>query len=175
MTDVMQNKNNNLHLAIDPSSNCVGISVWEATGKFITSAQIVAPESPFVSTRLYFLHKKFNDWFNVNFPGSFVTLVVIERISQRQASYALLYSAGALLSMSFIKARVGVKEQVVPPVWKKYVRLAGSSMQDPKGVLALKGVGWKTGIDKMSEDEADSIMLYLGWRAHNKMQVNWKQ
>ncbi len=166
---------NNLHLAIDPSSNCMGVSLWFSDGTFFSSSQITTPTCVYLSERLYLLRKKFEEWFQKTAPNGFVTSVVVERISQRQMSYALLYSAGAVLALPFIKAKVGVKDQLVPPVWKKHVRLWGSHMSDPKGVPALKGIGWKTNLATLTEDEADSIMLYLGWRAENKMPVNFKQ
>ncbi len=92
------------------------------------------------------------------FSDNSIDLVFTEVVKNKHVSLV----SGALSIVEGIDGKVIF---VSPSSWKAFARRNGAKDKDPKGIKSLQEMGWKK--ELTSEDEADSIMIYMAWRAKN--------
>jgi hypothetical protein len=169
-----------VHVAIDPASHATGIAVFTLDGKYIDSFTVKVNAGIIPTMRLYFMRKKFTEIWTERYGVNCVAnLAVIEHMPPGNS--AILQTAGgAILSSGKISADMGYSEYVSVQSWKFFCRSLGCHDKSPKGISALKAIGWSYPLPS-TDDEADAILLYLTSRWRKKMAIwlgdngNWLQ
>lgn len=161
----MTPKEQGLVLSIDQASNAAGVSLWQNGELLATMVLKAAKATDPMSARLrqqveqltVFLSKHVGD-------GGMITKILFEGVRAR----LVMTTVGAFLTCPLINAKVHPTASFVESfAWKKYARDRGAteaSFKDIKGVKALRDIGFDVdGFGIESDDEADSVLIYLTW------------
>lgn len=148
-------------VSIDPSSTSCGISVFTTKGKYLDGFCIKVSSGIPSSQRLYFMRKKFIEEWEFRYgKETMASLCTLENLPMSR--YAVLSNAaGAILSSGKITADLLPRCYISPSQWKFFSRELGCFMKDPKGVTALKAIGWQYSLEGVNDDVADSILIFL--------------
>lgn len=153
-------------LSIDPASRKAGVSLW--FGDVYIASEALSSSLVTWSERANDLRIKLQAFISRYVPkNEFITLVVIELVPKIvEPSVQLI--AGAIIAEERYKVNPTRKCFVSPSSWKAFARKNGCKEKDPKGVSALKDIGWDFDINPVtSDDVADSILIYLTWLRKN--------
>lgn len=144
----------------------MGIAVFGKDYKFICSKALRANRSEPAAKRLYLIRKQFEKWWEREFKGEKIAVTVIEQLPPSQPKASLPISPGSVVSQPGNYSTLGEDTHIPVQSWKAMCRDFGYAHKDPKGLPALKGIGWKFKMPK-TDDEADAILLFLCY--------NWSQ
>lgn len=151
-------------LSIDPASNLCGVSLWK-NGSYYTSTVLKSRNSrdPF-SIRMQTICTDLATFLDLHIKDEKIETVVSESVRSRLVSLCL----GSIIVSPYIVANIKPNETfIVPSQWKAYCKRHGATgpTKDIKGVKALIEIGWDMKKHPvMSQDEADSILIYLTWK-----------
>lgn len=159
-----------VQVSLDPASKAFGVAVFSSKGEFIDSFTVNVSEGIIPTMRLYFIRKKFiEEWEKRYGINCIANLAVIEHLPPGNS--AILQNAGgAILSSGKISASLEYSDFITPSMWKAFCKDLGCRDKQPKGVPALKSIGWEYSLPT-SEDEADAILLYLCSRWRKKQHI----
>lgn len=159
-------------MCIDPASNQCGITLWEYSSeeyRLVASRTLnsLSSKQPF-SQRLLTIRSQLDSFLEENgfSEENPITFVVCEGVRSRLVQLSL----GAFLALPAVCVRLHPKHNFVEATsWKALARSRGASgpLKDIKGKKALKEIGWSSDIEISSDDEADSVLIFLTWEARN--------
>lgn len=143
-------------LSIDPGTHQAGVSLWH--GEELVGHMTITPAyhmSKFTS-RAATMRDKFEGF--LKFHGCPPISKIIAEDVRNKVTFA---SIGALTSLPKLDCDI-----VYFPIqtWKKWARDHGCKEKDPKGVPALKAIGWPE-CGGLSDDVADSILIFHAYCA----------
>lgn len=152
-------------VSIDQASNAAGVSLWK-DGHFM-GAEVLTSNSPADSLgkRLSAQVSKLETFLHDLLPsGAEVKVVLFEGVRSR----LVLTTVGAFVTCSFLRGcKIHPRHSFIESAsWKNWARKHGATAErtaDIKGVKALEDIGWNEQ-RIMSDDIADSILMYLCWR-----------
>lgn len=149
-------------LSIDPASHSCGIAVWTIEGQYVSSNVFKATESE-TFRRYYNLQTQIWEWLDNLFGEEYIIVkCILEQIPKLvTGDPALPFAASALLTHRKNKSDLKEHHMIAPQSWKYVARMLGAN-EKPKGIVALKeiGWGWKT---PANDDEADAILIFIGY------------
>jgi Holliday junction resolvasome RuvABC endonuclease subunit len=153
-------------LSIDPASHACGVALWTPEGQFIASNVFRANEQE-TFRRYYRLRESIWMWVEETLgPDYLVIYCVIEQIPKLvTGDPALPFSASALLTHAKNVSDMKEHNMIAPQSWKYVARMMGAG-EKPKGIVALKQMGW-TWKTPANDDEADAILIYIGHQIFN--------
>jgi hypothetical protein len=159
----VKSKENGFILAVDPASNNCGVSLWK-DGAFCASRLLQSHHytDPF-SVRMQTILNGLESFLIVEMPPEAkVHTIITEGVRSRMLQTCI----GSLIVSKYIYADLSPKTSFVEPQqWKSWAKKHGANCDPIKGIPALRGVGWDMKkFPVTSDDEADSILLYLTWR-----------
>lgn len=154
-----------LQLSVDPGSRQMGVAVFGKDYKFITSWALKSSREQPAAKRLYLIRKRFEKLWEEHFKDEKIVLTVIEQLPPSQPKASLPISPGAVVSQPYNFSTLGEDTHIPVQTWKAMCRDLGYDHRDPKGIPALKGIGWKWPLPK-TDDEADAIILFLCYCWH---------
>lgn len=159
-----------VQISLDPASKAFGIAVFTVKGEYIDSFTIHVAEGIIPTMRLYFMRKKFIEEWEKRYGVSCVAnLCILEHIPPSNIAI-LQNAAGAILSSGKVSADLLFQDYISPTSWKCFCRELGCRDKDPKGLTALKSIGWQYPLPD-SDDSADAIILYLCSRWRKKLVI----
>jgi hypothetical protein len=151
-------------LAVDEASNDAGVSLWK-NGILVDTTVLWGHKDPVYSRRLVFQVAQLGEFLAKHLrPDEKIGKVVFEGVKNR----LVLVTVGAYLTCPYLDAKLHQKYSFIESSsWKKWAQSKGATgpFKEIKGVKALTEAGWdcaRMGI--VSEDIADSILIYLTWR-----------
>lgn len=161
-----------VQISIDPSSTSTGISIFDQAGKYLDGFCIKVSSGIIPSMRLFHLRNKFIEEWERRLGGKIqANVCTLEHLPPTKFS-VLGVAAGAILSSGKISADLSPSCYIPPPRWKYVARQLGCKDKDPKGVSALRSIGWEFDYAGLNEDTADSILIHLASRWY-KQQILW--
>jgi hypothetical protein len=151
-------------LAIDQASNCAGASLWH-DGTILDTTTLNAKKTHAIGRRLVTQIVQLDAWLDSKSLAEPIRTLIFEGVRAR----LVLITVGAFTSSKYLQdCKLNAKHSFVESLsWKNWARKRGAAgpIKDIKGVKALQDIGWdmlKFPVE--SDDEADSILIYLAWR-----------
>jgi len=161
----MWDKERGWGLSIDQASMLAGVSLWfNGTLKAYTTLEGGTRKTP-MSNRLKAQVEQLDAFLDAHLKDDeCVSFVLFEDVKAKQVQMI----CGAYLTSARINCKISKDSLVHTRTWKSWAQRmgAGGPIKDIKGVAALEATGWdfnKYPTD--SDDIADSILMYLAWRA----------
>lgn len=154
-------------LSIDPASISCGVAVWTLDGQYVQSANFKS-NSAETFRRYWSLRTQIWDWLQSLFLNQDfrITQCIIEQIPKLvTGDPALPFAASALLTHEKNISDLKEHHMVAPQSWKYVARMMGAG-EKPKGIVALKQMGW-TWKTPANDDEADAILIYIAYAILN--------
>lgn len=154
-------------LAIDQASNCAGVSLWYNGRLHSTTTLNSTRSTDPLPKRLQTQVPQLTQFLERQLPkGDRVSQVLFEGVRSR----IVLVTVGAFLTCpGLAHCKVSAATSFVESsTWKYWAKRHGATgpVKDIKGIKALSETGFPPEqINLMStDDEADSVLLYLAWR-----------
>ena len=156
-------------LSIDQASNQAGVSLWSADGVLLNTCVLASqskkdPFSKRVTDQIVQL-EAFLD--TVLDPKEIITHVLFEGVRSR----LVLVTVGAFMTCTRLNAGLSAQHSFVESrTWKAWAKRHGAKafISDVKGVESLLETGFNMPVGMpLTEDIADSIMMYLAWKEKN--------
>jgi hypothetical protein len=150
-------------LSIDPASFSAGIALWTPDGQYVASKVFRATQQE-TFRRYHTLNTMIWEWVaQIGGADALVVCCIVEQIPKLVThNPALPFSASALLVNQRNVSDLKEQHMVAPQTWKWIARKMGAGLQ-PKGILALKEIGWLWKTPE-NDDEADAILIFLAHR-----------
>lgn len=153
-------------LSIDQASNTAGVSLWrDGHLKAHTVLRSNASTDSFAK-RLQTQVPQLTSFLNAHLPPKIkITKILFEGMKAR----LVLCTIGAFLTCDRLDTKLHATHSFVESSsWKKWAQSHGATgpFKEIKGVKALRETGYP--VDSLgisSDDTADSILIYLTWRA----------
>lgn len=159
-----------VHVGLDPASHAFGVSIFTQNGEYIDSFTVKVSEGIIPTMRLYFMRKKFTEIWTERYGVNCIANVAVIEHMPPGNSAILQNAGGAILASGKISAEVGYLDYISVPSWKFFARQLGCHDKSPKGISALKSIGWTYPLPT-TDDAADSILIYLASRWRRKQYV----
>lgn len=161
----MKIKEQGFVLSIDQASNNAGASLWyNGELKATKCLAATSPKDP-ISKRLQTQVRGLELFLDEHLPADAeIRQILFEGVRAR----LVLCTVGAFLTPARIQAKLSPKHNFVESTsWKKYAQRLGALgvLAEIKGIPALRQIGFD--VDRygiVSQDVADSILMYLCWR-----------
>lgn len=161
-------------MCIDPASNECGVTLWylnpeKAQYEILASKTLssLSSKQPY-SQRLLTIRNQLGSFLEENgfSEESPISFVVCEGVRSRLVQVSL----GAFLALSSICVRLHPQHSFIEATsWKAFARSKGATgpLKDIKGLKALEEIGWKSDVEIKTDDEADSVLIFLTWETRN--------
>lgn len=153
-------------LSVDPASRLCGVSLYR-NKEYIASISLESNLKTW-SKRTADMRAQLQKFVSEHLPkGETITRAVMELVP-KICEPSIQMAGGAILSDPLYNFDISRKYLVSPSTWKAYAKRKGSKEKDPKGVSALRAIGFP--VDKfkiISDDVADSILIFLAWAEKN--------
>lgn len=153
-------------LSIDQASNAAGVSLWHDGQLKAHTVLRSNSSSDSFARRLQTQVPQLTAFLDAHLPEKLkLTKVLFEGMKAR----LVLVTIGAFLTCPRLDNKLHAQHSFVESSsWKKWAQQHGATgpFKEIKGVKALKEIGYP--VDKLaidSDDVADSILIYLTWRA----------
>lgn len=154
-------------LSIDEASNLAGVSLWYNGQLRATTVLKSRRSTDALGARLIHQVSQLEPFLRQHvYEGDHVSTLLFEGVRAR----LVLVTVGAFLTCPLLAhLKVHPKHSFVESTtWKNWAKKRGATglMKDIKGVRALLEIGFPTAPlgYELTEDEADSILIYLAWR-----------
>lgn len=152
-------------LSMDQASNSAGVSLWYSDDLRAVTVLTSDKSTDSMARRLQSMVTQLGHFIDAHVPEpDLIRRVIFEGVQSR----LVMITIGAFLTCPRIQARISpTKDFVQSSSWKSYAQKRGAlgPHSEIKGVRALRDIGYD--VDKhriISDDIADSILIYLTWR-----------
>lgn len=160
-------------LSVDQASNQAGVSLWSPTSDLLacTVLQSESPKDPF-SKRVTDQVEQLNTFLEEHLAdGEEITHVLFEGVRSR----LVLVTVGAYMTCPYLMAGLSPQHSFVESrTWKAWAKRHGAKafISEIKGIQSLLETGFNMppGMP-LTEDIADSIMMYLAWKERHEPEV----
>lgn len=146
---------------MDQASNQPGFSLWFDDNLMATVALTVPDPKWTYARRVQYLATELSIWLCKQLgPRARISTVLFEGVRSRQ----VLVTVGAFLTCTQIDAHLFKHSFIESSQWKSYAKRRGATAPfiKIKGRKALEEIGWTKEMPA-TDDEADSILMYLTW------------
>ena len=155
-------------LVIDQASNCAGVSLWYNGNLTATTTLVSQSKNDSMARRLQHQVPQLTKFLCDVLPESAtIAKILFEGVRAR----LVLITVGAFLTCPRINAKLTMQSFIGSSSWKKWAKDHGAlgPTADVKGVKALSEIGFPVQQHNIeSDDVADSILMYLTWKANLK-------